>query len=300
MQGAGYAWKDVLWYNASSLPGAWRAMVRRLILETYRVGEIPITTMVDGSTAHRPVVFYLHGFTVDRRDGLSLGYRLAESGFYFVAVDAPMHGERRDERLDALLEGDGDLVYPAGTGLDVFFLVHEIIVQLVQDVAWLIEYLHQDSRADTSRVGVTGASMGGMATFYLAACNPQVQVAVPMIGIPAFAQRWADVVLEASAYEEWNAAMEGAQEETARRNEFMAAIDPFDKIKTFPPRPLLMICGDQDLAAPKKYSVDLYRMLKPVYAAHPERLRLKIYDNVDHRVTIAMMDDACAWFRRYL
>lgn len=275
-------------------------MVRRLILETYRVGEIPVTTMAAEAAQRRPVVFYLHGFTVDRRDGLSLGYRLAELGFYFAAVDAPMHGERKEERLDAILAGEVGLVYPASTGLDAFFLVHELILQTAQDVQMLIEHLREDSRADTSRIGVTGASMGGMATFYLAAHNPQVQVAVPMIGIPAFSERWADVVLEASAYEEWNAAMETAQEETTRRNEFMAAIDPFDKIKTFFPKPLLMICGDQDLAAPKKYSVDLYRMLKPVYAAHPERLRLKIYDDVDHRVTIAMMDDACDWFRRYL
>ena len=121
-----------------------------------------------------------------------------------------------------------------------------------------------------------------------------------MIGIPAFAERWADVVLEASTYEEWSTDMEAVADETARRNGFMASIDPFDKMKAFYPKPLLMICGDQDLAAPKKYSVDLYRMLKPVYAAHPERLRLKIYDDADHRVTIAMMDDACDWFRRYL
>jgi pimeloyl-ACP methyl ester carboxylesterase len=274
--------------------------LRRIILETYRVGEIPITTMADESAEHRPVVFYLHGFTLDRRDGLSLGYRLAECGFYFVAVDAPMHGERRDERLDAILAGEADLVYPVGTGLDVFFLVHELILQLAQDIEILIGHLRGDSRADISRIGVTGASMGGMATFYLAAHNPLIQVAVPMIGIPAFAERWADAVLEASAYEKWAAAMEAVGEETLQRAKFMVSIDPFDKMKTFYPKPLLMICGDQDLAAPKKYSVDLYRMLRPLYVTHPERLRLNIYDDAAHRVTTSMMDDACDWFCRYL
>jgi pimeloyl-ACP methyl ester carboxylesterase len=256
--------------------------------------------MASESAERRPVVFYLHGFTIDKRDGLSLGYRLAESGFYFVAVDAPMHGERKDERLDAILTGEADLVYPAGTGLDAFFLVHELISQTAQDVQVLIEHLNEDSRADISRIGVTGASMGGMATFYLAAHNAQVQVAVPMIGIPAFAERWADVVLEASAYEKWADAMASAQEETVRRHNFMATIDPFDKMKAFYPKPLLMLCGDEDLAAPKKYCVDLYRKLMPVYAAHPECLRLNIYDDVDHWVTTSMMDDACDWFRRYL
>jgi pimeloyl-ACP methyl ester carboxylesterase len=274
--------------------------MRRIIVETYQVSEIPVVTLAGESAKGRPVVFYLHGLTADKRDGLSLGYRLAESGFYFVAVDAPMHGERKDERLDAILAGETDLIYPAGTGLDAFFLVHELIVQIAQDVAVLIEHLNKDSRADTNRTGVTGASMGGMATFYLVAYNPQIQVAVPMIGIPAFAERWADVVLEASAYEKWGAAMQAAQEETARRNDFMATIDPFNRMKDFYPKPLLMISGDQDIAAPKKYSVDLYRMLKPIYAAHPERLRLNIYDDASHRVTTAMIDDACDWFCRFL
>lgn len=274
--------------------------MRRILLETYRVGDIPITTMADEAAVHQPVVFYLHGLAADKREGLSLGYRLAESGFCFVAVDAPMHGERKDERLDALMEGTAELVYPVDTGLDVFFLVHEIIVQLAEDVGALIEHLSKDSRVDRSRIGVTGASMGGFTSFYLAATNPLVQVAVPMIGLPAFAERWADVVLEASAYEKWANAMEAVQAATARRNEFVLSIDPFNRMQRFFPKPLLMICGDQDIAAPKKYSVDLYRMLKPVYATNPERLRLNIYDDTGHRVSTTMMDDACDWFCRYL
>jgi len=274
--------------------------VRRVILETYRVNEIPITTMADESAEGQPVVFYFHGFTADKRSGLLLGYRLAESGFYFVSVDAPMHGERKSDRLDAILTGEADLVYPAGTGLNVLFLVGEIIVRIGQDIEVLIDHLHGDSRADTSKIGVTGTSMGGFASFYLAAHSPQIQVAAPMIGIPAFAERWEDKVLEASVYEKWSAAMEAAQDETSRRTAFMTAIDPFAKMKAFFPKPLLMICGDQDLAAPKKYSVDLYRMLKPLYSAHPERLRLNIYDDVAHRVTTPMMEDACDWFHKFL
>ena len=274
--------------------------MRRVILETCQVGEIPVTTMADQSTKGQPVVFYLHGLTSDKRDGLALGYRLVEAGFFFVALDAPMHGERKDARLNALMEGEADLVYPADTGLDLFFLVHEIIVQLAQDVGTLIGHLSKDSRADIGRIGVTGASMGGYTSFNQAAHDPRVQAAVPMIGIPAFADRCADVVLEASAYEKWADAMVAAEPVTARQSAFMASIDPFDRLEEFFPNPLLMMCGDQDLAAPKKYSVDLYRKLKPVYATRPERLRLNIYDDAGHRVTSTMMDDACDWFRRYL
>ena len=80
----------------------------------------------------------------------------------------------------------------------------------------------------------------------------------------------------------------------------MREIDPFDKMRAFCPKPLLMLNGDKDLDSPKKYSVDLYRTLKPLYAKHPERLRLNIHDDTGHEVTPFMMQDACDWFRQYL
>jgi dienelactone hydrolase len=298
--GTGLWGGGVLLDNACEPVGEWSSGVKRFIVETYQIQEIPVAMLAEESAARRPVVFYVHGFGADKREGLALGYRLAESGFFFVSLDAPMHGERPDERLEAVPEGRADLAYPAGTGLDSFFLMHELIVQTAQDIGVLIQHLDKDSRVDTSRIGMTGASMGGFATFYTAAHNPRIQVAVPMIGIPAFVERWKDVVLEAAAYEKWADAMEAAQDETSRRSAFMAAIDPFDKMKTFFPRPLMMINGDQDLDSPKKYSVNLYRMLKPLYAACPRRLRLNIHDDAGHRVTVPMMEDACDWFSRYL
>jgi dienelactone hydrolase len=274
--------------------------VRSIAIETYRVGEIPIMTLVEEGAERRAVVFFVHGFTGDKRAGLPLGYRLAELGFYVVCPDAHMHGERLDARIRTAWEPKADDVYPAGSGLDAFFLMHEIIVQTAVDFEKLIAYLSVDRRADTGRIGMAGLSMGGFATFYVAANNPQIQVAVPMLGIPAFAARWEDVVLEAAAYKKWIEAMEAAQEETVKRTAFIKAIDPFDKLRSFHPRPLLMLVGDQDLDSPKKYSVDLYRELRPLYAEHPERLRLSIHDDAAHRVTPLMMEEACDWFRRYL
>ncbi len=50
-----------------------------------------------------------------------------------------------------------------------------------------------------------------------------------------------------------------------------------EKLKAFCPKPLMMLNGDKDIDSPKKHSVDLYRALKPLYAEHPERLRLNIH-----------------------
>jgi dipeptidyl aminopeptidase/acylaminoacyl peptidase len=142
--------------------------------------------------------------------------------------------------------------------------------------------------------------MGGFTTFYAAAHNPRIQAAVPMAGIPAFTDRWRDVVLESSSYETWAEAMAAVESETHERTAFMERIDPFDGMALFAPKPLMMICGDKDTDAPKIYSVDLYRALKPRYADHPDRLRLNVHDGVAHEFTRAMRQDVREWFTRYL
>lgn len=274
--------------------------MRRIILETYQVDGVPIMTLAQESAKHRPLVFFVHGFTSDKRQGLRIGYELAGRGLFFVGLDAAMHGERFDERLTTAWEPGEDKVYPPKSGLDAFFLMHEVIVQTAQDIDALSDHFAGDERTDAGRVGVTGFSMGGFATFYIAATNPRVQTAVPMSGLPAFAARWEDVVLETSSYTQWATAMEQAGTETARRTAFMRRIDPFDRMAAFCPRPLMMINGDRDLDSPKKYLVDLYRALKPLYADHPDRLRLNIHDDAGHELTPAMIQDTVEWFGKYL
>ena len=102
--------------------------------------------------------------------------------------------------------------------------------------------------------------------------NPAVKAAVALVGVPALSARWQDVVLEASSYVQWAEAMQNAQTETLAQNAFVQRLDPFEKLSTFCPKPLLMICGERDTDAPKKYAVDLYRELRPLYIRHPARL----------------------------
>jgi dienelactone hydrolase len=271
-----------------------------MTIETFAVQEIPVLRMAEAGAEGQPLVFFVHGFTGDKRSALVLGYELAQAGFTLVSFDAPMHGDRYHPHLGAMVSGEGDYVYPVGTGLDVFFMLHEIIVQAAKDLETLIGYFDAEGKVDTGRIGLTGFSMGGFTTFYAAANNPRIQAAVPIAGIPGFAQRWRDVVLESSSYEKWAGAMAAVEAKTREHTAYMARIDPFDGLAAFHPKPLMMICGDKDLDAPKHYSVDLYRMLKPRYADHPERLRLTIHDDAGHAFTHAMRQDVRAWFTRYL
>jgi fermentation-respiration switch protein FrsA (DUF1100 family) len=274
--------------------------VESILINQYKIRDIPVMTLREAGTDVSPIVFFLHGFTSDKVEGLSLGYQLARKGFLFVAFDAAMHGDRLDPKIQQVMSGQGDLVYPVESGLDTYCLMHEIILQTGEDLQELITYFESESAADTDRIGVTGFSMGGFATFYCAATNPKIQAAVPVAGIPAFQSRWEDVVLESSSYEAWADKLDQAAVESAIRTDWMGEIDPFHRMIDFYPKPLLMINGDLDTDSYKKYSVDLYRTLKPIYESYPDRLKLKIHDGVGHQLTQAMKDDITTWFEKFL
>ena len=274
--------------------------MKRIVIETYSVKDIPIMTLAGENANNCPLAFFVHGFMHDKKAGLPLGYRLAELGFYVISLDAFMHGERFDESLKDVWEPKPNYVYPPDSGLDVFYLLHKIVVHTANDIGALIAHFAKDARVDTERIGITGFSMGGFTTFYATANLPQIKAAVPICGVPTFAARWADVTLEASSYLQWADTMTQAEAETAKISAFMRSIDPARKLEAFYPKPLMMISGDRDIDAPKKYSVNMYRALKPLYAEQPERLRLSIHDDAGHELTLAMMQEVCDWFCKYL
>lgn len=261
---------------------------------------IPLLLFIPENAKAAPVVFVLHGFFSDKESGAELSLRLAEAGFAVFAPDAPLHGERRGERLDQIFTPGPGKIYPPESGLDAFLLMLELTETVERDVERLAQLYAEDPRLDWGRVGVTGQSFGGMAAFYVAARNPRICAAAPMISLPSFLSRWQDVLLEASAYPQWTAQMEAVKPETEQRTEVVRAVDPMEGLKSFAPRPLLILCGDRDLDMPKTYAVQAARELQPAYRSAPERLKLMIYDGVDHRVTGPMMADCIAWFKEHL
>jgi predicted esterase len=170
----------------------------------------------------------------------------------------------------------------------------------VQDVDTLIAHFEHDARADTRRLGIAGASMGAAITYCLAANDRRFQVAVPLAGMPAFTERMQDVIIECSSYDKWAGIFEDRQPAIETMLDFLHSLDPLEKMRSFCPKPLMMINGEHDLDAPKIYSIRLYEYLKPFYAQHPARLRLNIHDGVGHEVTKEMLADACDWFSKYL
>jgi esterase/lipase len=271
-----------------------------ILLDTTLIHNIPTLTLLPANAQHCPATFFVHGFGGNKEAGLSLGYQLAQRGFAFISFDAWLHGERYDDLLEqaALPERGGS--YPPDSGLDTFLLFYRVIDHCRVDVQTLIDHFTADPHLDVTRCGVTGLSMGGYASYSILANLPQMQAAVPMIGVPNFTRRWLDLLDEcAFSNPDWAAALDRVTDQTQKHTAFVEAIDPFEKLKAAAPCALLMMNNDFDSDQPKHYAIDCYRELRSAYAAQPDRLKLNLYP-AGHTVTPQMEHDAVEWFVTHL
>ncbi len=272
----------------------------RIIIDREQIAGVPLLIIAPESATACPTVFFVHGFTASKADGVEFGYRLATAGIICVCVDAAMHGDRQDPRLTHIFDPTVPHPYPSDSMLNAYILQYHVTAQTADDITRLIAAFQQDARFDMTRIGVMGVSMGGLTPFYLAAHQPQIQVAVPIITIPYFARYWDDAVLEASTNPAWAEQIQQASATLAADTAFVQQLDPMDKLRSFAPKPLLILLGADDTFAYKFGSMDLYRQLAPSYREHPERLKLHIYPGVAHDVTREMAGEACEWFAQYL
>lgn len=271
-----------------------------LTIETLRVREIPTLLALPLGATACPVVFWVPGYGVTKESCLNLAYRLGIRGIACVSFDPLHHGERYDRRLDHAFEPALGGIFPPETGLDIYLNFLGCIGQSSADIATLLDHFSVDSRLDTSRSGITGHSQGGYASFLALADIPKLKAAVPMMGLPTFQQRWQDV-LDESAWSnpEWGTALARVGAEAEQKSAFISDIDPAGRLPTLPPRPLLIMNGDFDTDQPKSYVLQWLRTLRPAYETRSEMLRWNVYP-LAHVITDQMLDDAAAWFEKWL
>ena len=268
----------------------------KLSLQTTILQEIPVLTIAPEGAEGCPVLFYVPGYGGKKESGLSLGYQLAQQGFFVVSFDPLWHGERYDERLFHAAAP----LYPPETGLDIGVTFFQVIAHCLDDVQTLRAHFAPDPRADMNRCGITGFSMGAYASYRVFANVPEMLAAAPLMGIPHFSQRWQDILDEcAFSNPAWAIALQQVTAQTAQHTAFIEQIDPYPKLLAAAPRALLMVGGDFDTDQPKLYALNAYRELRGVYAAAPDHLKLSIHPNA-HTVTPEIEQEVVAWFTTHL
>ena len=236
---------------------------------------IPLLELCRADDGKRPLVLLYHGYLGRKEFILAQAYYLAAQGFFVVAPDAFAHGGRA-------VPGDA-LSQPSAAG----FI--ECVTRTSAEINTLLESCADDARADVGRVGLAGYSMGGCITFdYLMGSDRRVTAAASVIGSPD----WVSVMRAASA----QGLLPDTPEDIAAR---VRVTHPAAREDGFTPLPLLMLAGTADTLVPPEGVKGFYERNLSRYE-QPERLCLKLYDNVGHNDTVEMNMELAQWMTRYL
>jgi len=236
--------------------------------------------------ASLPVVVFLHGLGRDKEELADRLPDLAAAGLLVVAVDAFLHGERREPS-----------VFPAHTdelGASQAIWVHQTCIShTARDVSRIIDHLSDLPQADPSRVAVAGMSMGACTALVVAARDRRVAAAVSLCGAT---DGWWDVTKTPPGPEQ-DARREGY---SPRLRQLVDSVDSMQHMAGMPPKAVLLLSAGRDRYIDAR-SVEAYaRRLKALYADDAEKVAFFLEPDAGHEVTDLMWQRTTAWFARHL
>ncbi len=232
-------------------------------------GDLPaLVVNREGVGADAPLVLVLHGLGSRKEKMLTALYEFARTGCRAVALDVRLHGERPDtEAREARL------------GADYFGTTADMIEGTARDVSRLLDHF------GAARAAVHGISQGGYITFAALAFEPRLYAASVALGSPDWIGPLRRFGLGPG---------HPAYDRAVRLN-------PLDLLpQMLPPRPLLMLHGTADEVVPPNGVIALEQRLRPLYAAHSERLALELYPGLGHSYNDDMLRRSVEWVKTFL
>lgn len=265
-------------------------------------------------TSPAPVVIFLHGTNGNKDNYRPRQELYAMRGYLTCAVDARWHGDRCapgltpcvgiSEYQQALVRSwKGDPAKP-------------FLLDNVWEMIQLLDYLETREDVDSSRIAMTGTSLGGMHTWLTAVVDDRVAVAAPMIGIQGF--QWA---IDHVAYQSRVSSIPDVFE-AARIDLGRSEIDPevvtqvwnkiipnllaeYDSPKSLPllaPRPLLAANGELDPRCPLPGVMEAMESAKKAYRAAgvPDDVSLFVERDLMHVDSPVLQAVIADWIDKHL
>ena len=180
----------------------------------------------------------------------------------------------------------------------------------------LLDILSARDDVDASRIGLIGFSKGGIETYFIAAVDPRITVAVPCIGVQCFKwglenDAWHNRVNTVRSAFEASAKASGVEKpDAAFAKKFFDKVVPgidgdFDGPEMVPliaPRPLLMINGDSDGNTPLPGVMICAEKAKAAYekAGAADKFKQIVEPKTGHKVTDESMAEAIEFFKKHL
>ncbi len=243
-----------------------------------RIGEIAVIHAVPAGHYEKPLptVFFYHGYTSSKEVYAYFAYALAKAGLRAVLPDCEMHGERFD-------------------GDEAQRLAHfwDILKSNVDELPALKAHFEQRGLIAGERVGVAGASMGGMTTLGAFNRYSWIKAAASLMGSGYF------TTLAQTLYPPLD-----AQGRPLDNNAFAARLSPLaayeveNHWENLGGRPLLLWHGETDDVVPAAESERLAGELRR--RGLNQHLTYITEPDVRHRITPGALAAAVAFFQRSL
>jgi dienelactone hydrolase len=234
--------------------------------------RIPALLVRPAAPGPRPTVLIQHGYGSDKTLMTPLAQYLAERGFVALLPDAWGHGERFPQSgPNWMSELSAD-----------YFL--EVLRHTLAGLPVCLDALEARPDVRCEAMLVTGFSLGAMAALLVGTQDPRVAGVISASGSAA------PDILDIS--------IAGSRLASEATRDWALAHDVAAHLGRLAPRPLLLQHGRRDDMIPLATTLRLYQCAQPLYAEHPERLSLMLYDHT-HTTSPQQIEDAVEWIASF-
>ncbi|CNI04141.1 esterase [Yersinia aldovae] len=222
-----------------------------------------------------PTIFFYHGYTSSKEVYSYFAYAFAQAGFRTIAPDADRHGARFD-----------------GNETERRSHFWEILKSNIDELPALKQHYQQAGLIDGERIGVAGASMGGMTTLGALARYSWVRAAADFMGSGYFTS------LAHSLFPPLEAGVSISATEFARRLAPLADYDLTHQLGAVAGRPLLVWHGEADDVVPAVESARLVAALRA--SGRDNDLTYITEAGIGHKITPSALKAGVTFFTKHL
>lgn len=243
--------------------------------------KLPGVICVPGTGGSAEKIAHQQFYLEEDPPGMLIGWarELARRGFATVAISPKGSVTRRPDIDQWNLEGK--LLTPYG---------RPQMGILVEETLKAARILAANERVDSGRIGITGMSLGGNATWYAMAAAPWIRAGAPICGGLG---RMTTLIHE------------GDIERHSAYFFIPHMLRHFDHPEIvaacIPPRPFMMVAPTQDEDMPRKGVDELIQVVGQIYGSlgYPERFRVHQPEG-NHRFLPEYFEWMVEWFNRFL
>lgn len=251
-----------------------------IIEETKTIHDIPTIISRRDDKSKKPLVILSHGFTQSKDTFSANGYlkELAELGYYAVAIDNRLHGDR---------PGPGFLAAVINTSGEIDLIALRMAMkETADDVKLLIDDLSALEEVDEERMAMVGVSMGGFITYRTIVTDDRIKVGIPVISSPYWDDIPGDVTVQKTSETELELLFEKYQ--------------PSKHMDLFYPTAILIQVGEMDQHYNLTKLKRFYEDLAYYYLDSPNKIKLIVYPDTKHEFKHVMWEQALQWLKNFL